>query len=368
MTERHYSSTAVTTALSSGIDGSAASMTVDSTTGFPNQFPFTLAVDIDTQSEELVDVTSANGNSLTVTRGVDGTVGLTHESGAVVKHVITGRDLQNSRDHEEASTDVHGVGASSSVVGTETVQTLEGKTIDGGLNTLQNVPQSAVTDLVADQGTQDDRLATNEGNISSVTSDLSNHEAATNAHGVGEVVGRTEAQTITNKTIDGDNNTLQDIPIGSLRRAIFRKQQTGGPFTIPAQTVAFGNSYTELTNIGGFSTSGHSSQFTVPLNGMYQVIFQVGFDARSISSHIRLEFRGSMTSSDSQSGSVLRDVRGGGSDINESHTTRALAFMFPLVTDTIYGFVIANALGTTLDLPSLPQRTFYELNYLGPSS
>lgn len=212
MTVRHYSSTAVTTALSSGIDGSATSMAVDSTTGFPTQFPFTLAVDIDTPSEELVDVTAAVGNTLTVTRGVDGTVGLTHEAGAVVKHVITGRDLQNSRDHEEASTNVHGVGSGNSVVGTNTVQTLEGKTIDGGLNTLQNVPQSAVTNLVTDQGTQDSRLTTNEGNISSVTSDLSNHKASTAVHGVGGVVGRTEAQTLTNKTISGSNNTITDLP------------------------------------------------------------------------------------------------------------------------------------------------------------
>lgn len=212
MAIRFYSSTARTTALTSGIDGATTSITVDATTGFPNQFPFTLAIDIDTTDEELVDVTAAAGNTLTVTRGVDGTVALSHEAGAVVKHVGTGRDWQDSRTHENASTNVHGIGGTSSVVGTETVQTLENKTMDGGLNTFQNVPQSSITDLVSDQDTQDSRLTTNEGNISSLTTDFSNHDASTAEHGVGEVLGASEAQTVTNKTMSGLDNTFSNIP------------------------------------------------------------------------------------------------------------------------------------------------------------
>jgi len=44
------------------------------------------------------------------------------------------------------------------------------------------------------------------------------HEAATAVHGItGDVVGTSDSQTLTNKTIDGDDNTLQDIPGTALK-------------------------------------------------------------------------------------------------------------------------------------------------------
>jgi hypothetical protein len=206
---RHYSSVASEKELASPVDGSTLSITLDNVTGLPGQFPYTLIVDVDTDDEEIVTVTNAAGTTLTVTRGEDGTVGLSHEQGAKVIHGMTARDLQESRDHEDATTNAHGVGSGNSVVGTNTVQTLEGKTIDGDDNTFLNIPQAVVTDLVDDQGDQDSAINANTGNISSLTTSFSNHENdQTNQHGVSEIVGRTEAQTLTNKTIDHNNNTL----------------------------------------------------------------------------------------------------------------------------------------------------------------
>lgn len=90
---RNYSNTATNTTLTADITNSATSMLVASVAGFPSTFPYTLSVDDGTASIELVDVTARSGLTLTVTRGVDGTTGVPHVTGAVVKHVITARDV-----------------------------------------------------------------------------------------------------------------------------------------------------------------------------------------------------------------------------------------------------------------------------------
>lgn len=155
MAERYYSSVAVETELTSSIDEADLSISVDSTTGFPSEFPYTLVIDKGTVNEEAVEVTDASGSTLTVSRGIDGTVAQSHDSGADVVHGFTARDLQDSRDHEE-SDDAHGV--SGTIVGTQGEQTLEDKTLDGDDNTFQNIPQSAVTGLEDALSDIDDEL------------------------------------------------------------------------------------------------------------------------------------------------------------------------------------------------------------------
>jgi hypothetical protein len=85
---RYYSSVAIDTTLTGGVNSSATSITVASTSGFPASYPYTLALDYDTSSEELVNVTAAAGLTLTIVRGQDGTSGTAHNAGAAVKHVI----------------------------------------------------------------------------------------------------------------------------------------------------------------------------------------------------------------------------------------------------------------------------------------
>lgn len=154
MSARQYRSTVEAKTLSSGINNSVTSMTLNSVTTLPTTYPYTLVIDPDTSSEEIVTVTATGGgNVLTITRGQDGTSAQSHDAAAVVKHMITARDLQEPQNHIVASSAIHGV--TGSVVGTSDTQTLTNKTLSGagaGANTFTSIPQASVTNLTTDLG------------------------------------------------------------------------------------------------------------------------------------------------------------------------------------------------------------------------
>lgn len=162
---RYYSSTATDTTLTGNITSSSTSITLASVTGFPSQFPYTLALDYDTASEELVDVTAASGTTLTVTRAVDSTSAQSHSTGAKVKHVISGRDLRETQNHMAASTGVHGV--TGAVVGTTDTQTLTNKDVSSSTNTFPASMQGTLT-INAQTGTSY-TLAATDANAKMVT-------------------------------------------------------------------------------------------------------------------------------------------------------------------------------------------------------
>jgi hypothetical protein len=88
---------------------------------------YTVVIDPDTALEEIVDVSNyASGNTLTIARGIDGSTGVAHSAGAIVRHMVIGRDLSESNTHIEATT---GHGATGAVVGTTNTQTLTNKTL-----------------------------------------------------------------------------------------------------------------------------------------------------------------------------------------------------------------------------------------------
>lgn len=103
---RVYSSTSVATTLAAPINGTATSITVASGTGAPliqgsgfiNGDTFTVAIDPDTQNEEICYITQNSGDTFTITRAQAGTSGISHSSGATIKHVLTSADLDYFRN------------------------------------------------------------------------------------------------------------------------------------------------------------------------------------------------------------------------------------------------------------------------------
>ena len=106
MTTRKYSSRAQQTTLSSSITSGDTTMTVGSGANLmggktPSATEtYTVVIDPDTALEEIVDVSNySSGNTLTITRGRDGSTGVAHSAGAVIRHMVIGRDLQEANDH-----------------------------------------------------------------------------------------------------------------------------------------------------------------------------------------------------------------------------------------------------------------------------
>ena len=114
MAARKYVSTAKVQSLASGITDVQTTMELSATGGFdpttlPASYPYTLVIDPDLASEEIVTVTSKAGSVYTIARVQDGTSRIAHSAGAVVKHMVTARDLQEPQNHMDASSNVHGL-------------------------------------------------------------------------------------------------------------------------------------------------------------------------------------------------------------------------------------------------------------------
>jgi hypothetical protein len=100
---RKYSSISVQSTLASGISNSATSMTVATGTGAAllggvtlsagNIDTFSVAIDPDTQNEEIVFITANSSDSFTIVRGQSGSSAISHSGGATVKHVFVSEAL-----------------------------------------------------------------------------------------------------------------------------------------------------------------------------------------------------------------------------------------------------------------------------------
>jgi hypothetical protein len=175
----------------------ATALSVDTTVGLPGSTPFTLLLDAGSAAEEIVTVIQVSGNTLVVQRGQDGTSAQPHANGAVIRHALTARDLRESREHE-AAVAAHGV--TSKVVGTDDAQALTNK----NLAATSNVFPSTLATSASLSAETTARVA---GDAAQGTA-LTTHTALVAAHGAtGAVVGTTNVQTLTNKTLDSPQFT-----------------------------------------------------------------------------------------------------------------------------------------------------------------
>ena len=140
MTVRKYTSRSQQTTLTSAVTSGGLTINVANASILFATVPaaeitggatFTIVLDPDTALEEIVEVTGASSNTLTITRSVDAVGTATdHSAGAVVRHMVIGRDLREANEHIEASSSVHGLTSTSGVVvGTAATQTLTNKTL-----------------------------------------------------------------------------------------------------------------------------------------------------------------------------------------------------------------------------------------------
>ena len=156
MTTRKYTSRSQQTTLSSAVTSGATVIPVVAATTLLGGATIsagqtmTVVIDPDTALEEVIDIYSAggnpvSGNNLTVTRAIDGSTAQDHAAGAVIRHMIIGRDLREANTHIEATSAVHGL--SGTLVGTTDTQTLTNKDLSSSTNTLS-------TSVVTLTGTQ----------------------------------------------------------------------------------------------------------------------------------------------------------------------------------------------------------------------
>lgn len=203
MVERiEHSGTAAASALAGDITSGGLTIACVNLTGWPTGSigKFYATIGRGTPTEETVLCTTRSANTLTVDpagRGADGSAASAHSAGATIEHTWTAAEADEASAHLVTTSGAHGVVGA--LVGTTDTQTLSNKTIDGTANTFANIPQSAVSGLVAKVAAYDA------------------HVAATAVHGAtGAVVGTSNTQTLTNKTIDGASNTVTNIPQASV--------------------------------------------------------------------------------------------------------------------------------------------------------
>ena len=147
MATRLYSSISVETTLASTINSSVTSMTVATGTAttllggvtIVANSQFTVAIDPDTQNEEIVFITAGpSGDTFTIDRGEAGSAPVAHSTGATVKHVLTSDDLNA---FAAGISPVASLAFSGSTSGTTTLQA----TAVAGTNTLSLPPTTTDT-------------------------------------------------------------------------------------------------------------------------------------------------------------------------------------------------------------------------------
>jgi hypothetical protein len=213
MTTRKYSSRSQQTTLSGALTSSGTSATVVSGTSLLGGVTvsageiFTVVLDPDTALEEIVDVSAVSTNTLTIVRGRDGSSGVAHSAGAVVRHMAIGRDYREANEHIENTTTAHGL-TIADVVTTTNTKTLTNKTISAADNTLTGVATLTGTQTLTNK-TLTSPTITGTGAIAgtftgNLTGNVTGNVSGTAGSATGNAATATALQTARNFQLTGD--------------------------------------------------------------------------------------------------------------------------------------------------------------------
>lgn len=147
---RYYSSTATPKTLNVAISSGASSVSLSNLTGLPTSYPYTLVIDPDLTTEEIVSVTGlVAGTTVSIARAQDGSSAVAHDNGASVRHMVTARDMQEPQNH---------IADSASHIPSVTGNNAKFLTNNGSVaswsllsaSDIPNIAESQVTNLVSD--------------------------------------------------------------------------------------------------------------------------------------------------------------------------------------------------------------------------
>ena len=170
MTTRKYSSRSQQTTLSGALTSSGTTATVVSATSLlggttiaANE-TFTIVIDPDTALEEIVDIKSTSGNpvsgnTLTIERGRDGSTGVAHSAGAVVRHMAIGRDYREANTHIENTTTAHGLTIANVLETTDTDMITTAMLQASSVTTAKIADSNVTTAKIADSAITSAKIA-----------------------------------------------------------------------------------------------------------------------------------------------------------------------------------------------------------------
>ena len=165
MTTRKYSSRSQQTTLASALSSSGTSASVVSGTSLLGGATisagetFTVVIDPDTALEEIVDVTAVSTNTLTITRGIDGSSGVAHSAGAVVRHMAIGRDYREANQHIENTTTAHGLTIANVLETTDTNMITTAMLQSSAVTTAKIADANVTTAKIADDAITSAKIA-----------------------------------------------------------------------------------------------------------------------------------------------------------------------------------------------------------------